>query len=373
MVTFSPTQPTKRIATLDILRGFALFGVLVVNVLQAYTGPSGGGIDRIVANAVRVLGEGTFYPVFSFLFGLGFALQLRKGEAVLPVFRRRLFVLLGFGLAHGFLIWRGDILAAYAFLGLLLPAFRHFGDRRLVLSAGVGWLLSLLLIASLSSTLSNTASLETSLYATGDYLSITSLRAAEYGADLLSGTLIFGGQLLGFFLLGYLVGRRGVAEVAANRPWLLRVFAVSLAVALPVFGLYIYTLAKGDAVSGWLYVLEYFVASPFLGFAYLAGLSLLLQRDPWQRRLHFLSPVGRMALSNYLGQSVVCTLIFYGYGLGYYGKLGAATTFLISLGIFVVQIVLSVLWLRFFQYGAVEWLWRTLTYGRVQPWAARRS
>ena len=373
MAVLSPTQPTKRIASLDTLRGFALFGVLVVNVLQAYTGPSGGGIDRFVASAIRVLGEGTFYPMFSFLFGLGFALQLRKGEAVLPVFRRRLFVLLGFGLVHGFLIWRGDILAAYALLGLLLPSFRHFGDRRLVLSAGVGWLLSLLLVSPLSSTLPNPASLETSLYATGDYLSITALRAAEYSADLLGGTIIFGGQLLGLFLLGYLVGRRGVAEVAANRPWLLRVFAASLAVALPIFGLYLYTVLRGDAVTGWTYLLEYFVASPFLGFAYLAGLSLLLQRETWQRRLRFLSPVGRMALSNYLGQSALCTLIFYGYGLGYYGQLGAATTLLISLGIFAVQVVVSALWLRFFQYGAVEWLWRTLTYGRVPPWAAEQS
>ena len=97
------------------------------------------------------------------------------------------------------------------------------------------------------------------------------MRAAEYSADLLGGTLIFGGQLLGLFLLGYLVGRRGVAEVAANRPWLTRVLAVSLAIAaLPIFGLYLYTILQGDAVTGWTYLLEYFVASPFLGFVYLA-------------------------------------------------------------------------------------------------------
>lgn len=364
MTTFSPTPPAERFATLDILRGFALFGVLVVNVLQGYTGP-GGELDRIVANTLRILGEGTFYPVFSFLFGLGFALQLRKGTTALPLFRRRLLALLGFGLVHGFLIWRGDILAAYALIGLLLPLFRQLSDRGLVLSAGAGWLLSLLLVSPLTGNLPAAAPLDSSLYATGDYLSITRLRVAEYGADLVGGTVIFGGQLLGFFLLGYLVGRRGVREVAADRPWLKKVFTVSLTTALPIFALYLYRLVTSNAVTGWIYLLEYFVASPLLGFAYLASLSLLLQRET-RRRLHILSPVGRMALSNYIGQSVVCTLIFYGYGLGLYGELGAATTFGISLAIFGMQIVLSALWLTFFQYGPLEWLWRSLTYSKVQ-------
>ena len=122
----TPTSQKERYIILDALRGFALLGVLIVNMLQTYS-PVVSGADEVVATLIRAFGASTFYPMFSFLFGLGFALQLRKGEAALPRFRRRLLVLLCIGLVHGILIWAGDILLTYAVLGYALIYFRNKG------------------------------------------------------------------------------------------------------------------------------------------------------------------------------------------------------------------------------------------------------
>ena len=183
----------------------------------------------------------------------------------------------------------------------------------------------------------------------------------EFALTLLSG-LVLGGQVLALFLLGLLVGRRGVETVERDTRWLRRVGLGSLAVAFPLSLWYV-----SGSGEGILYVLEYLVASPLLGFAYLAGLSLFMLTPLGRAVMTPFSYVGRMALSNYLGQSVVCTFIFYGYGLGYYGELGAQDTLLIGLAIFAFQLGASYLWLRAFRYGPAEWVWRSLTYEAVQP------
>ena len=361
-----PLSPTQRNATLDKLRGFALFGVLVVNLFQDYS-VTVSAPDRVVSTLLRLLGEGSFYPLFSLLFGLGFALYLRKGEDALKRFRRRLVILLFIGLAHGYLVWRGDILASYALVGLLLPRFRTGPSKRLMsLALGLA-LLSGLLFLPLATNPQGQPVSSDSLYATGHYWSIFQLRSTEYTTSLLSGLVLFGPQLFAFFLVGLVLGRRDLTALTTDRRFLSRVFSTSLALALPLLAL---SLFLGDEVvqaRGLSFVLEYFVASPLLGFSYLAGMTLLLQRRVWQRLLRFLAPVGRMALSNYLAQSLICTYLFYGYGLGLYGQLGSATTLVIGVVIFAVQASISTLWLQVFRFGPAEWLWRSLTYGSVQP------
>ena len=359
-VTLQPVAPTSRSLTLDALRGFALFGVLIVNLLQAYSVVESAA-DRNVALLVRLLGEGTFYPIFSFLFGLGFALQLRKGEAALPLFRRRLSILLVIGLVHGVLIWYGDILTLYALVGFLLPRFRRASAQGLLTVSLVGWGAALLILSLGASDFAPQVLDNTKVYANRSYAAITAVRASEFALTLLSG-LVLGGQVLALFLLGLLVGRRGVETVERDTRWLRRVGLGSLAVAFPLSLWYV-----SGSGEGILYVLEYLVASPLLGFAYLAGLSLFMLTPLGRAVMTPFSYVGRMALSNYLGQSVVCTFIFYGYGLGYYGELGAQDTLLIGLAIFAFQLGASYLWLRAFRYGPAEWVWRSLTYEAVQP------
>ena len=361
MSTLQPVEPKTRSLTLDALRGFALLGVLVVNLLQGYSVVESAA-DHTAELFIRALAEGTFYPIFSFLFGLGFALQLRKGEAALPLFRRRLSILLVIGLVHGVFIWYGDILTLYALLGFLLPRFRDASARVLLKTSLVGWGISLLVLLLVSGSFPPEGLTDVETYANGSYLAITALRASDFALTLLSGLVGLGGQVLALFLLGLLVGRRGLKTVEQDRGWLAWTGLGSLAVALPVSLWYF----LGDK-EGWRYAVEYVVASPLLGFAYLAGLSLFMLEPLGKTLMTPFSYVGRMALSNYLGQSVICTLIFYGYGLGYYGELGAATTFWIGLAIFAVQLGASYLWLKVFRYGPAEWVWRSLTYKEWQP------
>lgn len=364
----APTLQRDRFATLDALRGFALLGVLIVNMLQGYSFVRTG-TDEVAATLIRAFGEGTFYPMFSFLFGLGFALQLKKGEAALPRFRRRLVVLLGIGLVHGLLIWVGDILFTYAVLGFILTFFRNLKGRTLLTWALLLWLFSLgiYLLSNFSlggGLLVPKAEPGEFLAPMGDtYLSAVTGRLSTFPLGLLA-IFLLGPSVLALFIVGYLVGRKGVPETLENRRFLRRVALTCGVVAAP-FTLWSLGVIPFFEEVGWLYVLEFLIASPLLGFAYLAGLALFAQ--PLQGFFRLLIPVGQMALSNYLGQSLICTTLFYPYALNLYGKLGAATTLIVSLVIFALQTVVSRWWLSRYRFGPAEWVWRSLTYGVAQP------
>ena len=363
----APTLQKDRFVALDALRGFALLGVLIVNMLQGYSFVRTGA-DEVVATLIRAFGEGTFYPMFSFLFGLGFALQLKKGKAALPRFRRRLVVLLGIGLVHGLLIWVGDILFTYAVLGFVLIFFRNLKGRTLLTWALLLWLFSLGIYLLSNFLLSGdllVPKVEPGFLApTGDtYLSAVTGRLSTFPLGLLA-IFLLGPSVLALFVVGYLVGRNGVPETLKNRRFLRRV-AVTCGVVAAPFTLWFLGVIPFFEGVGWLYVLEFFVASPLLGFAYLAGLSLFTQ--PLQSFFKLLIPVGQMALSNYLGQSLICTTLFYPYAFNLYGKLGAATTLMISLVIFAFQMVVSRWWLSRYRFGPAEWVWRSLTYSAAQP------
>lgn len=363
----APTLQRDRFVTLDALRGFALLGVLIVNILQGYSFVLTG-TDEVAATLIRAFGEGTFYPMFSFLFGLGFALQLKKGEAALPRFRRRLVVLLGIGLVHGLLIWVGDILFTYAVLGFVLIFFRNLKGRTLLTWALLLWLFSLGIYLLTNFSLGGDLLVPKAelgfLAPMGDtYLSAVTGRLSTFPLGLL-GIFLLGPSVLALFIVGYLVGRKGVLEALEDRYFLRRVALTCGVVAAP-FALWFLGVIPFFEEVGWLYVLEFSLASPLLSFAYLAGLALFAQ--PRQGLFRLLIPVGQMALSNYLGQSLICTTLFYPYAFNLYGKLGAATTLMINLVIFAVQVVVSRWWLSRYRFGPAEWVWRSLTYGVAQP------
>lgn len=368
--TLAPIAPKRRIIALDSLRGFALLGVLIVNVYQAY-GKAFTEADMQVIDQIRLLGEGTFYPIFSLLFGLGFALQLAKGKAALPLFRRRLGYLLLFGLIHGVFIWEGDILASYAVIGFMLALIYRWPRLLLFLIAILGWALTFVLLSPLMG--DNSIHIDNdALYATGSYWAITSVRAVTFADSFIGGLFAFSGFVLGLFLFGFLLGRCGISDVMNDKRFLRGTFLLSVGVAVPLLSAYSRGLSWGIPRDWW-FVTEYLIASPFLGFAYMTGLSLFMLTSFGEALLKPFSYVGRMALSNYLGQSVICTLIFYGYGFGYLGELGAQTSFYISLAIFAGQMLFSYLWLLRFRYGPMEWLWRSLSYGQLQPIRSKAS
>lgn len=408
MITAKPAQ--ERLAVVDSLRGIALLGILLVNMaafkspyayafLGTATGEAISGIDHAVRWLIAFLAEGKFYSTFSFLFGLGFALQLTRLEAqgapAKLIYARRLGVLLLIGLAHATLIWSGDILVIYALLGFILLLFRQRAPRTILAWAGLLWAIPILLMAALVGLLALAASVPESAkileqssrevltelraeaqralqaYGQGTVGEILRHRLSELGMIYLFG--LFGvPTILAMFLLGLYAGRRGIfQDLSAHQALLRKVAWAGLLLGLPLNGAYAWLasqLATDFSLLALFQVLLFFFLAPaLLCLGYLSVMTLLLQREQWQQRLGWLPAVGRTALSNYLLQSVIGTLIFYNYGLGLYGQVSVTVGLLLTLAIYIVQVLLSHWWLRRFRFGPAEWLWRSLTYGQRQP------
>ncbi|MCS6828531.1 MAG: DUF418 domain-containing protein [Caldilinea sp.] len=407
--TVAPVRPVERIQIIDILRGFALFGILLVNMaifshpFQSLVFPTPPDIpwhDRIAIWLIRLLGEGKFYSLFSLLFGLGMVLQMERiesrGRRFVPLYARRLFVLLLIGVVHAFLIWAGDILIFYALLGFPLLLFRKAKPRTLLIWTTILIVIPLLFMAFMTALVllgktvpeaaqqieqgiaiaeagyrADLARAE-QVYATGNFWEITGQRVYDYMSMGLTSFFVLGFNILAMFLLGaYFAKRHIFDDIQAHRPLFRQLLIwggviglignaiyATLIMDLPRYNvtpeLLIATVAQG-------------VGAPLLMLAYVSAICLLAPLPTWGRRLQMLAPMGRMALSNYLLQSIVCTLIFYSYGLGLFGKVGAAWGIALTVVIYLLQIPLSHWWMSRFLYGPAEWLWRSLTYGKMQP------
>ena len=377
----APTAPEARLETIDILRGVALLGIFSVNMLF-FSGPYGyfgvsaaqNGVERWLEGTVRIFAQGAFYSLFSFLFGLGLALQLRRGRAALPRFRRRLLILLGIGLIHAVFIWYGDILLTYAAGGFVLTLFAF--QKRWVLIVGiVGFfvLSSLSYLTPFDMGLAERApwlNLQTfnQTFGSGTYGAVVQYQLQLAGREVLN-LPNFLPTVLWLFLLGLLAGRTGVFKRPNRHVWW-GILLAALPVAL-IFKGYVAYWFVTETYNPLSVGYSFAIGGPALMFVYLASLTLLLQNPVWSRRLAFFGPVGRMALTNYLSQSVVCTLIFNAYGLGYFNELRLSVTLPLVLLIFAAQVVFSHMWLSHFRFGPAEWVWRSLTYGARQP--LRRS
>lgn len=405
----APVQQTERIQIVDVLRGFALFGILFVNMtvfsrpFQTILFPADPALpwyDRAAEWLIHFLGEGKFYSLFSLLFGLGLVLLMDRIEArggrFAPFYLRRLFVLLLIGLAHAFLVWPGDILIMYALIGCLLLLFRKAKPRTLLIWAVIFIAIPLLLNAAGGALVSLAravpegaaqieqvfAQVETGyradlaralrVYAGGSFAEITAQRIYDYNSLALASFFGMGLNVLAMFLIGVYFGKRQILhDLAAHRPLLRKLLLWGLTVGLVANALYatlIMTVSRFDlSWSLQIAAAAQSAGAPLLSLAYLSAICLLALRPGWANRLQMLAPVGQMALTNYLLQSIVCTLIFYGYGLGLFGKIGAAWGIPLTIVIYLLQIPFSHWWLKRFRYGPAEWCWRSLTYLKPQP------
>ncbi len=381
-ISDAPTPPNERLEVIDILRGVALLGIFSVNMLffssaAGYFGITGfwpGRVNDWLEALVRLFAQGAFYSLFSFLFGLGFALQLRRGRTALPRFRRRLLVLLLIALVHAVFIWYGDILLTYAAAGFVLTLFAF--RPAWMLGAGAAFFFALssgsylgfldLGLAGRAPWLNLGTFNQT--FGAGTYLDVVAYQARMAGRETLNFPS-FLPTVLWLFLLGALAGRTGLFNRPNRRTWLL-ILAAALPLALVFKGFYAYWFLT-DTFHPFSRGFSFALGGPALMFVYLSGLTLLLQGEAWRRRLRLFGAAGRMALSNYLGQSLICTLLFNGYGLGFWGELDLTVTLPLVLAVFALQAVFSYLWLRRFRFGPAEWVWRSLTYGALQP--LRRS
>ncbi|MGH2376725.1 MAG: DUF418 domain-containing protein [bacterium] len=391
MNSVEPIGPGERIEVVDILRGVALFGILLVN-MEAFGWPlfmDGAREwdrlpDRLTDWLIRLLAEGKFYPLFAFLFGFGMAVQMARVEArggrFLPLYARRLFVLLLIGAGHALLLWAGDILVPYALLGFILMLFRKRSGKAVIAWAAIGVLIAVVVNGVFvawgdgpgsEGILRLLDARATRAYGHGTFADIFSQRLLDLAILYLFAPLSFP-HIFVMFLLGLYAGRRGVfrdpeaARAMAGHvlPWVL---------ALGLMGNLIFVIAGEHAgrsesdLAGIAASTSVLVGGPALSAAYVAAIVLLVHNEVWRRRLMPLAALGRMALTNYLLQSLICTTIFYSYGLGLFGTVGPARGALLTVAIYAVQVPLSIWWLRRFRFGPVEWLWRSLTYGRPQP------
>jgi uncharacterized protein len=392
-----PVQPGERIAFVDILRGFAVFGILVANMAgfsgySTYIESLNPGIDRTIIILIRFLVVAKFYSLFSFLFGWGMAIQMERAAArstnFVPIYVRRLLILLGVGIIHGVLIWSGDILTLYALLGLILILFRNRSEKFLLISIILCLLFSIFLTVpgqimdnfrlwyeEITSFLRST-NLPENLFARGTYVEITQLRIQDYLSGL-SRSLYSFGNVFAMFLLGLYVGKRRIfQEVDQHLTLIRKTLILGLLFGVTFHGLWIWsTIHPGWLPFDWIPVdysrmlqrTYYTIGAATIMLFYVSGFILILRRESIHDQLAPLGNVGRMALSNYLLQSIVATLIFYNYGLGLYNQISPTFGLILTIIIFLAQIKFSGWWFERFKFGPVERLWRMLTYLKWQP------
>jgi uncharacterized protein len=407
----SKTMPLsgERIVVVDVLRAFALFGIIITHAVDGFlAGPAPGPdfmlfspLDHFVERAEHLLTFGKFFTIFSFLFGLSFAIQLRnatqKGASFSGRFAWRLAVLALIALVHG-AFFTGDILIIYAILGLLLIPFRRVKTRTLVITALVlvlnvpGLLLGTLQVNAPPPTPEQQqarAELQASFLQSAMHL--TEVKQSGTAGELVHGNLTTGavakvafmvvsGRLwitFGLFLLGMCAGRLEIfKQTEANRAFFRRLLwpAGVVAVVTTLFEI-VHPVPLLQMVSG-LDLLSWFsftVQQLSLSAFYLAMVVLLYWRQPARGVLPALAPLGKMGLTSYLGQSVFGLIVFYGIGFGLLGKVGAATAVGMAIAFFILQILFARAWLARFSLGPAEWLWRSLTYFTLKPHSPRAA
>ncbi len=388
----STTQPSWREIHVDALRGFALLGIVIVNSAAMASAWYGSGthdpafsqpLDELLRRLVSALFETKFYLLFSFLFGYSFTLQMasaeREGASFLPRYFRRLGGLALFGIAHAALLFQGDILLTYALLGLLLLAGRNLRPSTasrlaicLLLAAVAGWS-ALAWLASLQPQHIDFGLLHTQAAAiTEAYRQSPASVVAQHLCDIRDGVafvLLFvqAPCALACFLFGLAAGKSGAMNRLAASPALLRRHLAWTA-GIGLFGALAYVqpaLHDGSEHRAlWALVID-LATAPFLTAAWTLGMLLLFRSGPGRHLQSALAPAGRLALTHYLGQSLVGALVFTGWGWARIGHWSPLATLLFAVGLWMLQVLLSRYWLRRFAYGPAEWLLRAVTLWRL--------
>lgn len=464
-----PVRESDRILALDATRGFALLGILLVNIgtfgeaFGYFTWPSPrddrGAFEWITWVLGKTFWEGRFYPLFSMLFGMGLVIQHARahaeGRRFAPPMIRRLLVLAVIGALHALLIWYGDILFIYGIAGLLMLAFLRFSARVLFILAGSVAAFSIVLMAGLgmiqvaferagtkaatetiearadapidtavgsvasavdapitdealaapSSTDALVASegpsgrandakaspfseflnelsngrisngpvdqrwieLETRAYRDGTWLDQFGFRAISWAAILVISLLSFGWTVLAFFLLGAAWMKCNIFD-RSRRRWHVAFVVLAVVVATPVaLAAAIATPTMGTLFHAVIIPPLHLITGAMIALGYLGAITLLVHAGAARGVTYVLSCAGRMAFTNYLMQSVIATAIFYSWGLGLFDSTTRLERIGIALAIYGYQLGFSVLWLRFFTMGPLEWFWRAATYLRLSP------
>ncbi|NYF23969.1 DUF418 domain-containing protein [Sporosarcina sp. JAI121] len=380
----TPTTLGNRIEALDMLRGFALLGIFIANMLHfhtpylyidPYTWFNAPG-DMEAFKWIDIFVEASFYPVFAMLFGYGLNMQYEKSIAdktvFAPMMARRMGILLVFGLLHALFIWMGDILFTYAVMGFAMIAFVRIPKKWMLPLATIMYIIPSGLMYAFTYYLNKLRpdammegyadihQIERSLeaYAHGTYGEIFSFRFFEWLLYGLTGSLTGLFIILPLIMFGAGLSKWKVIERASE--WKGRIAIVTIVALAAGVWMKAAPYTGGPSPDGLLLQTQF--GGPVLAIGYI-GLLLLLFQLPLLRTLFRpISKAGRMSLTTYITQSIVATLIFYAYGFGMYGKVDVATGTWIAVGVFAIQVIFAELWLSKFRMGPLEWLWRKGTY-----------
>ncbi|HEY5966656.1 MAG TPA: DUF418 domain-containing protein [Chitinophagaceae bacterium] len=405
--TSLPVLQTERSDILDVLRGFALLGVLLDNIF-GFTGwgfltqSMREGLPTWPADGIVGLSEltfinGKFYSLFSLLFGIGFSIILirneQKGINPLKIFYRRLLILLIIGTGHLFLLWEGDILVLYALIGMLLPLFRKCSDKTLLILAAL-LILSPILIDCINILFKSKP---------GDYIESIAMNIDKKNgvpADSTYSQYLFKEEsgfkewrnwqesgylyrysyilesnripkVLGLFLLGFYAGRKMIytnLEKYISLFKKLRFWGFVIGIPAAIGCTYFEIFGKGiPDLMGLGHTFFYAISVVPLSLAYASVICLHWIKKKGNSKLKVLAPLGRMALTNYLMQTIIGITLYYGVGFGFGGNIGPAIFIPIGLAVYAFQILYSNLWFKYFNYGPMEWIWRQLTYWKKLP------
>lgn len=396
-----PTAEPERIRSLDTLRGFAVLGILVMNVqsfampVSAYMNPTNygdlHGINFAVWLAGNLFFDQKFLSMFSMMFGAGITLMTsrvaERGERPARLHYRRMLWLLLIGLLHAYLLWYGDILVLYALCGMLVYPARKWKPRTLLVVAAallaVGSLISLFFglsmpywpreqvteVVEMWQPSPEKINAELQAYH-GGWLKQMERRVPTAFQFQVFPTVFFIWKPAGLMLIGMAFYKTGVFAAQASRAFYARMIAMGVFVGLPLVGYGVYR----NFAAAWQLRYSMFLGqqwnywgSLLVAFAWIGALMLICRSGAWQGLTSRLAAVGRMAFTNYLLQTILCTAVFYGHGFGWFGSAERWQQALVVVGVWVIQLVVSPIWLRHFDFGPFEWLWRSLTYGARQP------
>ena len=409
MATTSPTP--DRIATLDIVRGVAVMGILAMNIVAfampigAYMNPMAYGSETsldLAAYAFNfILIDGKMRGLFSFLFGASMLLVIEKAEAKglnsASVHYRRMLVLLLFGAIHFYLIWFGDILFGYALIGMVAWFFRNMAPRKLIALGATFILLQFLIMASFASSAqglsaaaaqpgasaetlaswkemsmwarvpSSTELAEQMGRALGPWSSLVQYQVTDHRWEPLIFSLTFGPETLGYMLFGMAALKNGFFAGSWSEQAYTRVAVRGFLVALPIYFVLVlvnFLAGFSPVVLLWVSMAATVLIRPFMIVAVAALIILLTDQGGWL--VDRIAAAGRAAFTNYLGTSILMTGLFYGWGLGLFGELTRSQLWLVVIAMWLVMLAWSKPWLDRFEYGPLEWLWRSLARGSVQ-------
>lgn len=372
----SPISKKNRIIELDVIRGFALFGVLLVNLTMIdatlYSDVASSLTESFSLSLwlIDMLAVGKFYSLFSMLFGAGFYYfvfkdQLTLNETTLlqntSLFKRRLTILLFMGLIHMTLVWYGDILHVYAFTGFFLIRKRDKMPKTLIQTGLLWWIASAVIFAYFSSlpSATNDALAKTALkaYQSSSYLEMLSYRLTHEVPLVLTNLAVVPIRIYGLFLLGYGYAKSGFFSQLERHKILIKKLAMSTSVIFVAV-----IIAENVLSSGFLQSL-FKELGTLTGATLYACILILSYQNKWARVIvKPLASLGQMAVTNYLTQTICFTFFYYGYGFAMLQSLAPIMYWYLAIGFILIQIIVSNLWLKRHRFGPVEWAWRRLTY-----------